>query len=126
MDKDLIKRINELAKKKKTLGLNAEEQAEQKQLYAVYLAEIREQFDNTLDNVSIKQEDGSGCSVLIQPPKRKQKKIINQNNLYFISIIKNLGSILNAEYFLKLFNLNCVLNHKLITIFDKNRVDSIF
>ena len=54
MDKDLIKRINELAKKKKTLGLNAEEQAEQKQLYAVYLAEIREQFDNTLDNVSIK------------------------------------------------------------------------
>ena len=59
MDKDLIKRINELAKKKKTLGLNAEEQAEQKQLYAVYLAEIREQFDNTLDNVSIKQEDGS-------------------------------------------------------------------
>ena len=50
MDKDLIKRINELAKKKKTLGLNAEEQAEQKQLYAVYLAEIREQFDNTLDN----------------------------------------------------------------------------
>ena len=42
MDKDLIKRINELAKKKKTLGLNAEEQAEQKQLYAVYLAEIRE------------------------------------------------------------------------------------
>ena len=59
MDKDLIKRINELAKKKKTLGLNAEEQSEQKQLYAVYLAEIREQFDNTLDNVSIKQEDGS-------------------------------------------------------------------
>ncbi|WP_405354904.1 DUF896 domain-containing protein [Ruminococcus sp.] len=59
MDKELIKRINELAKKKKTLGLNAEEQAEQKQLYAVYLAEIRQQFDSTLDNVSIKQEDGS-------------------------------------------------------------------
>lgn len=37
MDKDLIKRINELAKKKKTLGLNAEEQAEQKKLYACIL-----------------------------------------------------------------------------------------
>lgn len=81
MDKDLIKRINELAKKKKTLGLNAEEQAEQKQLYAVYLAEIREQFDNTLDNVSIKQEDGSVVPFK-SAPKRKQKKIINQNNLY--------------------------------------------
>ena len=92
-----IKRINELAKKKKTLGLNAEEQAEQKQLYAVYLAEIREQFDNTLDNVSIKQEDGS-----VVPFKSAAKKKTNQNNLYFISIIKNLGSILNAEYFFKI------------------------
>ena len=69
VDKELINRINELAKKKKTLGLNAEEQAEQKQLYAVYLAEIRAQFDSTLDNVSIKQEDGS-----IVPFKSAAKK----------------------------------------------------
>lgn len=75
MDKDLIKRINELAKKKKTLGLNAEEQEEQKQLYAVYLAEIREQFDNTLDNVSIKQEDGS-----VVPFKSAAKKKTKEDN----------------------------------------------
>lgn len=75
MDKDLIKRINELAKKKKTLGLNAEEQAEQKQLYAVYLAEIREQFDNTLDNVSIKQEDGS-----VVPFRSAAKKKTKEDN----------------------------------------------
>lgn len=71
MDKDLIKRINELAKKKKTLGLNAEEQAEQKQLYAVYLAEIRDQFDN----VSIKQEDGS-----VVPFKSAAKKKTKEDN----------------------------------------------
>ncbi len=59
MDKELINRINELAKKKRTLGLNEEEQAEQKKLYKVYLSEIRAQFDNTLDNVSVKQPDGS-------------------------------------------------------------------
>ena len=60
MDKDLIKRINELAKKKKTLGLNAE---------------IREQFDNTLDNVSIKQEDGS-----VVPFKSAAKKKTKEDN----------------------------------------------
>ena len=73
MDKKLIERINELAKKKKTLGLNAEEQAEQKQLYAVYLSEIRAQFDNTLDNGSIKQEDGS-----VVPFKSAAKKKNNK------------------------------------------------
>lgn len=64
-----------LQRKKKTLGLNAEEQAEQKQLYAVYLAEIRDQFDNTLDNVSIKQEDGS-----VVPFKSAAKKKTKEDN----------------------------------------------
>lgn len=46
-----------------------------KQLYAVYLAEIREQFDNTLDNVSIKQEDGS-----VVPFKSAAKKKTKEDN----------------------------------------------
>ena len=58
MDKNLLKRINELAKKKREEGLTAEEQAEQKELYKVYLGEIRAQFSQTLDNVSIKEENG--------------------------------------------------------------------
>lgn len=59
MDKKMLARINELAKKKREQGLTAEEQKEQKELYAVYLKEIRAQFDNTLDNVSVQQADGS-------------------------------------------------------------------
>lgn len=58
MDKEMLSRINELAKKKKTVGLTAEEQAEQKELYKVYLGEIRQQFSATLDNVSVKENDG--------------------------------------------------------------------
>ena len=58
MDKNLLKRINELAKKKREEGLTAEEQTEQKELYKVYLGEIRAQFSQTLDNVSIKEENG--------------------------------------------------------------------
>ena len=58
MDNSMLKRINELAKKKKEQGLTPEEQAEQKELYKVYLGEIRAQFSSTLDNVSVKGNDG--------------------------------------------------------------------
>lgn len=56
---DLVKRINELAKKKREQGLTPEEQAEQKKLYKEYLGNIRADFDKELDNVYIKNPDGS-------------------------------------------------------------------
>ena len=58
MDKNLLSRINELAKKKREQGLTTDEQAEQKKLYKIYLGEIRTQFDKTLDNVSVKEKNG--------------------------------------------------------------------
>lgn len=58
MDKNLLNRINELAKKKREHGLTTDEQAEQKKLYKIYLGEIRTQFDKTLDNVSVKEKNG--------------------------------------------------------------------
>jgi len=48
---EMISRINELAAKKKTVGLTAEEQAEQKDLYKVYLAAIRGNMKAQLDQV---------------------------------------------------------------------------
>ncbi len=59
MDKKMLSRINELAKKKKTVGLTDEETKEQKQLYKIYLGEIRQQFNATLDNVSVQEKDGT-------------------------------------------------------------------
>lgn len=73
MDKKLLARINKLAKKKREQGLTEDEQKEQKQLYAVYLKEIRAQFDNTLDNVSVQKADGSVVP-LKQAAKKKPKK----------------------------------------------------
>ena len=55
----VLKRINELAKKKREEGLNEQEQAEQKELYKIYLGSIRTQFESTLDNVSVKDEKGN-------------------------------------------------------------------
>lgn len=54
----MINRINELAKKKREQGLTEAEQAEQKELYKVYLGEIRAQFNQTLDNVSVQEKNG--------------------------------------------------------------------
>ena len=69
MEQNLLQRINELAKKKKTGGLTAEEQAEQKKLYKIYLGEIRQQFSATLDNVSVEEKDGT-----VVPFKEAYKK----------------------------------------------------
>lgn len=55
----MLERIGELARKKKAEGLTPEELSEQKELYAIYLGEIRQQFNSTLDNVSVKNKDGS-------------------------------------------------------------------
>lgn len=54
---ELIKRINELAKKKKTTGLSIEEQIEQKELYQIYLGNIRSQLKAQLDNIEIVDEE---------------------------------------------------------------------
>lgn len=69
MDKKMLDRINELAKKKKEQGLTEAEQKEQKELYKIYLSEIRTQFNATLDNVSVEEKDGT-----VRPFKEAYKK----------------------------------------------------
>lgn len=56
---ELLNRINELAKKKKEEGLTEAEQKEQKELYAKYLKAFRGNFQKQLDNVYVKNPDGS-------------------------------------------------------------------
>ncbi|NLV20589.1 MAG: DUF896 domain-containing protein [Syntrophomonadaceae bacterium] len=54
---ELVQRINELARKKRNGGLTLAEQAEQKRLYKIYLASIREQVEIQLENIEIIPED---------------------------------------------------------------------
>ena len=51
--KELISRINELARKQRTTGLTAAEKEEQQRLRAAYLADIRTQVKGMLDRVEI-------------------------------------------------------------------------
>lgn len=56
---DKIKRINELYHKSQSEGLDDAEKAEQAALRAEYVANIRANIRGQLDNVDIKEADGS-------------------------------------------------------------------
>ena len=51
LTQEMVNRINELARKKRTVGLNDEELAEQKKLYREYLDNIRANLSNVLDSI---------------------------------------------------------------------------
>lgn len=64
----LIKRINELAHKNKTVGLTDEELIERDKLRKEYIAEFRKGMKhNIMDNLYIMDKDGN--KVKIQPKK---------------------------------------------------------
>ena len=59
MDEQKIKRINELARKSKSEGLTEEERKEQKILRQEYIDAVRRNLKSQLDNIDIKNPDGS-------------------------------------------------------------------
>ncbi len=59
MEKELIDRINFLARKSKSEGLTEEEKTEQAALRAAYIAEFRAGLRGTLDHTVIERPDGS-------------------------------------------------------------------
>lgn len=71
MTKDKIERINELAKKKKEIGLTPEEAEEQAALRAEYIRDFRSQFGQVLDNTVVQYPDGSRTS--LNEMKKKNK-----------------------------------------------------
>lgn len=70
--KDLIKRINELANKSKTVGLSKEEKEEQKRLRQEYIKLFRGNLKNTLMNVKV--IDSMGNDVTPEKLKSEQRK----------------------------------------------------
>lgn len=54
-----INRINELARKSKTVGLTDMEKEEQAVLRAEYIKNVRESLRANLNNISILEKDGS-------------------------------------------------------------------
>ncbi len=59
MEAGKIDRINELYHKSQSVGLTEEEKAEQAKLRKEYIEAIRGSLRNNLNNISIKEPDGS-------------------------------------------------------------------
>ena len=59
MDNKKIDRINTLAHKAKSVGLTEEEKAEQAELRKEYIAAVRKNLRAQLNNIDIKENDGS-------------------------------------------------------------------
>ncbi len=73
IDQKLIDRINELARKKKSVGLNEEEAAEQVALRQEYIKQFRAGFEQQLTSIKVVDEEGND----ITPEKIKAKKRLN-------------------------------------------------
>ena len=59
MEVEKIDRINALAHKAKSVGLTEEEKKERDLLRKEYLASVRMNLRSQLDNIDIKQDDGT-------------------------------------------------------------------
>ena len=59
MDNEKIDRINTLAHQAKSVGLTEEEKKEQAELRKEYLAAVRQNLKAQLNNIDVKEKDGS-------------------------------------------------------------------
>lgn len=59
IDNKKIERINELARKAKSVGLSEAEKEEQTKLRQEYIAAVRKNMRAQLNNIDIKEKDGS-------------------------------------------------------------------
>lgn len=73
MDEKKIARINELAHKSKAEGLTEAEKKEQQLLRQEFLVAVRSNLKSQLDNIDIKEADGSIVNLGEKYGKNKQK-----------------------------------------------------
>ena len=77
MDNTKIDRINTLAHKAKSVGLTEEEKKEQAELRQEYLAAVRQNLKAQLNNIDVKEKDGSVTN-LGEKYGRKKSKLENR------------------------------------------------
>lgn len=74
MKEEKIRRINELYHKSKAEGLTEEEKKEQKILRQEYIEAFRENLRGQLNNISIKEKDGSIVNLGEKYGKKRNQK----------------------------------------------------
>lgn len=91
MDNIKIDRINTLAHKAKSVGLTEEEKKERDALRKEYIATIRMNLRSQLDNISIKEEDGSITNLGEKYGRKKaiRKQILQREKRVLIKKYRN-------------------------------------
>ena len=74
-----VERINELARKAKTVGLTEEEKQEQAKLRKEYIASVVGDFRNQLDNTYVLDENENKVKITAYNSKEKEKEAENQD-----------------------------------------------
>ena len=74
-----VERINELARKAKTVGLTEEEKQEQAKLRKEYIASVVGDLRNQLDNTYVLDENENKVKITAYNSKEKEKKAENQD-----------------------------------------------
>ncbi len=68
MNEKKLARINELAKKQRTVGLNEEEKKEQQELRQKYIQAFRASMRQNLESIKVIDEEGND----VTPKKKKE------------------------------------------------------
>ncbi len=74
-----IERINELARKAKTVGLTDEEKQEQAKLRKEYIASVVGDLRNQLDNTYVLDENENKVKITAYNSKEKEKEAENKD-----------------------------------------------
>lgn len=74
-----VERINELARKAKTVGLTEEEKQEQAKLRKEYIASVVGDLRNQLDNTYVLDENENKVTITAYNSKEKAKEAENQD-----------------------------------------------
>ena len=72
---NILNRINELARKSKTVGLSEDEKDEQAKLRKIYIEDFRSEFKNNLLNLKVVDELGND----VTPDKLKKEQNKKKN-----------------------------------------------
>ena len=79
---ELLARINELARKKRTEGLTEDELMEQKRLYKIYLTALRGQVIDLLESIEFIDDVEKD-----EKPPAKKKKVLHQTMLSLEQVV---------------------------------------
>lgn len=71
IDQKLLDRINELSRKKKTVGLTEEEASERQALHKEYIRQFRAGFEQQLNSLTFIDPEGND----VTPQKIKDKRV---------------------------------------------------